>query len=241
MLEKSSSTKVCLQKVEGCQRRRGALGPLLFAVVALASWLDAGAVYALDVPSDAALQDDAELLPVTLNPPVEGLVFGADENCISLARTIPGNAAANVQMDAAGPENGTQMEPEDRVLEPTASGACVPLATFAAAGEPVFAASAASAGFGFNATLGQLVLLIGMPAAIGKLAETLLKSSGGNGPFIVLISPKPGGGFTITLPGRGPIGGPGGPPAPVPEPVSTAMLIAGAAMVGRAVLRRASR
>src|SRR5262245_30437168 len=90
-LEKLAGTKVTLQKVEGSQRLRGALGPLLCAA-AFASWLNAGAAYALDVPPESALQEDTELLPVTLNPPGESLVFGAEENCISTASS-PGDAA----------------------------------------------------------------------------------------------------------------------------------------------------
>ena len=111
MLEKLAGTKVTLQKVEGAQRRRGALGPLLCAV-ALGSWLDAGAAYALEVPSDAAMDSDAELLPVTLNPPGESLALGADAPCVAPV-TPADDAVANLQMDANGPENGTKAEPED--------------------------------------------------------------------------------------------------------------------------------
>lgn len=241
MLEKLSGTKVSLQKLEGVRRLRGALGPLLCAV-ALGSWLDAGAAYALDVPPDAALHDDGELLPVTLNPPGESLVFGADEPCTSPAQATPSDAATGVQVDAGRPGNGTQLEPEEQILEATATGPCVPLAAFAAAGEPVFAAHAAASGFGFSATLGQIAMLAGVPAAIAKVADAVAKRKGKNGNDAVL---------TDLGKGDGPRGGPRGPggeggggkqsPRPVPEPVSTVLLIAGAALVGRSVQRRAGR
>jgi hypothetical protein len=239
-LEKLAGTKVSLQKVEGRRRLRGAPTPLLCAAV-LGCWLNAGTAFALDVPPDAALKEDAELLPVTLNPPGNSLVFGADEHCSSPVPSTPGNAAANVQMDAAGLENGTQMEPEDTLLATTANTACVPLAAFAAAGEPVFAAHAAGSSFAFSATLGQLAMFAGVPAAIAGIAKAVARKKGrgradttlpgrGNGPG------GPGGG-----PGGGNGGTGGGPATPTPEPVSTVLLIAGAALVGRAVQRRAGR
>jgi hypothetical protein len=216
---------------------------LCAVVVALGSWMmDAGAAYALEVPTEAALDQDAELLPVTLNPPGESLVLEADEPCISAARApAADDTAANVQMDATGPGNGTQLEPEDRILEATRCGT---LASFAAAGEPVFVANAASSGFGFGATLGQMAVLAGIPG-IAKVVQAVAKrksSNGGNGVV-------PG---TDTGPGGtgGGFGGPGGggtgsggntPPTPTPEPASTLLLVAGAALVGRAVQRRRGR
>ena len=239
MLEKLTGTKVTLQKVERARRRRGTLSPLLCAV-ALGSCLDASVAYALEVPSEAAMDADAELLPVTLNPPGDSLVFGADEPCLSVHATPADDAAANVQMDAAGRANGTQLEPEESLLEATGNGRCVTLASFAAAGEPFFAAHAAASGFGFSATLGQMAMFAGVPAAIAKAAQAVgkRKGKGGDRPL-----PGPGDG-----PGRGPGGGVGGPgagggpggqpPTPTPEPASTLLLVAGAALVGRAVQRR---
>ena len=241
MLEKLAGTKVSLQKVEGSRRLRGALSPLLCAA-ALGSWLNAGAAYALDVPPDAALKEDVELLPVTLNPPGKSLVFGADEDCISFVHGTPDKAAANVQMDATGPENGTQLEPEDSVLEATAKGACISRASFAAAGEPVFVAHAAGSSFGFGATLGQMAMLAGVPAGIAKAVQAIGDKKGRGKP----AAPPNGGGNTPPGGGAGGSGGAGGgggnrPATPTPEPASTLLLLAGAALVGGAVQRRARR
>ncbi len=229
--------------MEGSRRLRGALRPLLCAA-ALGSWLNAGAAYALDVPHDAVLQEDAELLPVTLNPPGTSLVFGSDEHCSSPVPSAPGDAVANVQMDAAGLENGTQMEPEDGVLAATAKQpACIPqAAAFAAAGEPFFAAHAAGSSFAFSATLGQLAMFAGVPAVIAKIAQAIASRNGGGRSMLPANGPGNGPGPGPVGGGAGPGGGTGGnPPTPTPEPVSTVLLIAGAALVGRAVHRHAGR
>jgi len=227
--------KVILQKVEGPRRLRGTLGPLL-CVAALGSWLNAGAAYALEVPPEAALMDEAELPPITLNPPGESLVFGANEDCFSLASAAAAEDenAANVQLETDESVPGDNGRPEEVLLEPTAKGACNPLAmSFAAAGEPILALQAASSGFGFSAMLGQLFVFAAIPASIAK---ALGRSKGGSNAAAFPFD----GGVPNTPAGAGGNRGSNGSnaPTPTPEPTSVLLFAAGAALVGRAVKKR---
>jgi hypothetical protein len=239
-----------LQKVERSKRRRGALGPLL-CVAALGSWLNSGAAYALEVPPEATLHDESELLPITLNAPGESLVFGGanEKNCISLAKSaaidgseLDGEAvedAAELQLDAVEPVPGTNGEQEEALLEANANGPCIPVAMpFAAAGEPVLAANAAASGLGFSAMLGQIAALAAIPAAIAAVGKG--GGGGGGGAAAAAISPLPGGVSPTALPpvAGAPTGNNGKPPVPTPEPTSILLFAAGAALVGRTAFKR---
>jgi hypothetical protein len=250
MLKELAEKTVTLRRAERGRRRRGALGALLLGVVALGSWLHSGAAYALEVPPEAALNDEAELLPITLNPPGESLVFGADERCVSPAQAnavlgsppegVETEDAANVQLETEEPLPGTDAPQEESLLEASAKAPCGPLAmSFAAAGEPALTIQAAR--IGFHAMLGQLAAMAAVPAAIAAVAAG--KGGGGGGAAGVLL---PGGVPPTTPPfGAPPAGGlpgqGGEPPIPTPEPTSWLLLAAGAGLVGRAVKRRVGR
>ena len=245
MLEELAVTELRLQKEERPQRRRGALGPLL-CVAALGSWVHSGAAYALEVPHEAAL-DDAAQRPITLNPPGESLVFGTDEkHCIALAQsTVVGgieldgeivNDAAEVPSDAVEPMPGSNGEHEDIPLAASAADPCITLAMpFAAAGPPVLSAT----NLGFSATLGQIAVLAGLPAAVAAAR----KGSGGGSSRAAIIQALKGRLGPTVPPGGAPGSGGTGrnAPTPAPEPTSLLLFAAGGALAGRALKRRMGR